>query len=60
MNDKPMKVIRSQKLAGTLMVRGFVLVKMEKDNCSDSGRNVFFFNDSPQLDNAIREYSQKH
>lgn len=50
------KTIYSQKLAATLMLKGFVLVGMEKNNASDSGRNVFFFKDSPELEKAISEY----
>lgn len=50
------KTIYSQKLAATLMLKGFVLVGMERNNASDSGRNVFFFKDSPELEKAISEY----
>lgn len=54
--DTKLKAIRSQKLAGTLMVKGFVLVAMEKD-IDASGRNVFFFNYTPELDKAISDYT---
>ena len=43
------------KLAGIAMSRGFVLLSMERNN-DGSGRNVFFFNDSPDLQKLITEY----
>lgn len=49
------KPIYSQKLAAYLMLRGFVLLNMEK-NKDNSGRNVFFFNNSNQLEDATNEY----
>lgn len=57
MDEYEMKMIRSQRLAGTLMIKGFVLVGMERDKTSNSGRNVFFFNESPELEAAINEYA---
>ena len=45
MNERKMKTIFSQKLAGYLMLRGFVLVGMEQGK-NLSGKNVFYFNDS--------------
>lgn len=50
------KIIYSQRLAGYLMLRGFVLMGMDQDRRID-GRNVFFFKNSPKLDDAIMEYS---
>lgn len=47
--------IYSMKLAGIAMSRGFVLLSMER-NTDGSGRNVFFFNDSPDLQKLIIEY----
>ena len=47
--------IYSMKLAGIAMSRGFVLLSMERNN-DGSGRNVFFFNDSPDLQKLITEY----
>lgn len=55
-NDQINKTIYSQRLAGTLMLKGFVLAGMERNKDSDSGRNVFFFKDSPELEAAIKEY----
>ncbi|WP_432803707.1 DUF5659 domain-containing protein [Brevibacillus borstelensis] len=54
--DKPYKVIHSQKLAGHLMARGFVLVRTEPDR-RGNGRNVFLFRKSDELERAITEYS---
>lgn len=48
--------IYSMKLAGIAMSRGFVLLSMER-NTDGSGRNVFFFNDSPNLQKLITEYT---
>lgn len=55
MNERKMKTVFSQKLAGILMTKGFVLVGMErgKDN---SGKNVFYFNDSNELNKIIEEF----
>ena len=47
--------IYSMKLAGIAMSSGFVLLSMERNN-DGSGRNVFFFNDSPDLQKLITEY----
>lgn len=55
-NDLINKTIYSQRLAGMLMQKGFVLVGMEKNEKSQSGRNVFFFKNSPELEAAIYEY----
>lgn len=46
----------SQHLAGTLMRLGFVLVGMEAKRNDPKGRNVYFFNDSPELQEAIANY----
>lgn len=57
--DKPkMKTIFSMKLAGTLMIKGFVLVDM-KPNTNGNGKNVFYFNDSPELEECITKYSSE-
>ena len=55
MNDSKMITIFSQKLAGYLMMHSFVLVSMHT-NKNNTGKNVFFFNDSPDLQIAIEEY----
>ncbi|EJL31791.1 hypothetical protein PMI05_00556 [Brevibacillus sp. BC25] len=54
--DKPYKIIHSQKLAGYLMARGFVLVRTEPDR-RGNGRNVFLFRVSDELERAVTEYS---
>ena len=55
MENKKYKIIYNQSLAGFLMMRRFVLINMRPDN-QGSGRNVFFFVDSPELQKAINEY----
>ena len=55
MENKKYKIIYNQSLAGFLMMRRFVLINMRPDN-QVSGRNVFFFVDSPELQKAINEY----
>ncbi len=49
--------IFNQRLAGWLMQRGFVLIDIAvaKD---DSGRNVFFFSNTPALHEAIHNYKK--
>ena len=46
--------VKSMKLAGFLMMKGFVLhgVKPEEN----SNRNIFLFTNSPQLLKAIEQY----
>lgn len=55
MNESKMITIFSQKLAGYLMMHSFVLVNM-RPNKNNTGKNVFFFNDTPDLQMAIEEY----
>jgi len=56
MNENKNVAIFSQKLAGWLMQRGFVLVGMEKSKISGAGRNVFFFKNSPEINAQIECY----
>ena len=56
--DKKSFIVYSQKMAGYLMQRGFVLIDMQPD-LKKTGRNVFFFNDTPQLKSAIDEYMSR-
>ncbi|MDB8698671.1 DUF5659 domain-containing protein [[Ruminococcus] gnavus] len=51
-------MVYSQKLTGYLMQKGFVLIDMRPD-LKKSGRNIFFFNDTPQLKSAIDEYMSR-
>ncbi|KKO54500.1 DUF5659 domain-containing protein [Paenibacillus sp. DMB20] len=49
-------VVLSQKMAGHLMMRGFVL-KGIGENHRYPGRNVFFFKNTPELQEAIAEFN---
>lgn len=50
-------VIMSQRLAGFLMLRGFVLQGVGR-NRKFPDRNVFYFVNSPELRTAMVEYKQ--
>lgn len=52
-------IVMSQRLAGYLMQRGFVLQKLKPTNKNGVRRNVFIFNESEELIKAIHEYSNK-
>lgn len=54
--EKSCFTVYSQKVAGHLMERGFVLVEMRPDRLNPQ-RNVFFFQDSPELRQAISDYA---
>lgn len=56
--EKKKFIVYSQKLTGYLMQNGFVLIDMRPD-LKKSGRNIFFFNDTPQLKSAIDEYMSR-
>jgi len=45
----------SQRLAGFLMMRGFVVKLMRQD--MKTRRNIFMFNNSQELQIAVKEYS---
>ncbi|MGK4040963.1 DUF5659 domain-containing protein [Heyndrickxia oleronia] len=51
------KVIFNQKLAGFLMMRGFVLHGLEKSHF-DNRRNVFIFNQSENIEKTIQEFKR--
>ena len=52
------KIIFNQKLAGYLMVQGFILKKMGRnEKCPD--KNVFIFRQSENLEKTIKEYLSK-
>lgn len=55
---KKNKIVYNQRMAGYLMQRGFVLIDMRPD-LKKTGRNVFFFKDTPQLKSAIDEYMSR-
>lgn len=42
----------------TLVLKGFVLVEMRPDR-KGNGRNVFFFKDSPEIREAVKEYQER-
>ena len=58
MSERKMKTIFSMKLAGVLMQNGFVLVDM-KPNTNGSGKNVFYFNYSPDLEKIVTQYKSR-
>ena len=58
MNERKLKTIFSMKLAGVLMQNGFVLVDM-RPNTNGSGKNVFCFNDSPELEKMINQFKNR-
>ena len=58
MNERKLKTIFSMKLAGVLMQNGFVLVVM-RPNTNGSGKNVFYFNDSPELEKILTQFKRK-
>lgn len=49
-------VVFNQKVAGYLMLNGFVLKKIEKSNKIDCQRNVFIFNDTEQIREKISKF----
>ena len=52
-------IVLSQKVAGYLMQKGFVLQKLKPTNKEGLKRNVFIFNESEELIKSIHEYSNK-
>ena len=48
-------IIFSQKMAGWLMYQGFVLIQMRPDK-KNREKNVFFFKESEEIKNKIKEY----
>ena len=49
------RYVFSQRLAGYLMQKGFVLLRMNI-NLDDNYKHVFWFNGSPAISLAISEY----
>lgn len=58
MKTEKYQIIFNMALAGYLMQKGFVLINMRSDN-RGSGRNVFFFNNSSELQKEIASYTCK-
>ena len=57
MSNTKMITIFNQRLCGYLMMKGFVLVAMsENKHCA--GKNVFFFNDSDELQKSIIDFRE--
>lgn len=50
-------VIYSQRMAALLMLRGFVLLELKK-NDRHPNKNVFIFKDTLELRNAMKEISE--
>ena len=50
------RIVYSQRLAGYLMQRGFVLARIDKNEKYPS-RNIFIFKDTAQLSDAIKDYN---
>jgi hypothetical protein len=51
-------IIFNQRLAGFLMMSGFVLKRMDKTNKADSNRNIFIFNDTESLHQTISQFKK--
>jgi len=50
-------VIYSQKMAGYLMLRGFILQDIKR-NYDNSGRNIFYFKESDELKKSIKQFNE--
>ena len=57
--NKDIITVFSQRLAGYLMYNGFVVGGMRPDD-DGSGRNVFFFKNTDDIQKAIKRYRQLH
>lgn len=57
MNNSKLYYVKSMKLAGFLMMRGFVLHGMERDK--NTNYNVFLFTDTEKLSMAIKDYNER-
>lgn len=49
-------VIFNQRMAGYLMLKGYVLLEMRPDIKSISHKNIFIFRDTPQLRQSMSDY----
>ena len=57
MEDKiPVVTIHSQAMAGFLMMSRFILIDKRVD-LKNKDKNVFVFRDSPEIRNAMKNYS---
>ena len=57
-NNDILRVVYSQRAAGFLMQKGFVLVKIAPDKYNPN-KNIFLFNNSDALDSALKEYASQ-
>ena len=58
MSETKYYTIFSQRLMAELVAKGFVLINMRLDE-KGSGRNVFYFRNSPELRQAIVRYKNR-
>ena len=49
-------IVFNMATAGYLMMRGFVIKRIERTNKGDKWKNIFIFNDSEKLKEAIQDY----
>lgn len=49
-------IIFNQRMAGYLMQKGYVLLDMQPDVKSTSGKNIFLFKDTPQIRRSMSDY----
>lgn len=59
MNNSKTKYIFSQKMAGYLMLNGFVLLSIE-NNIKDKNKKVFLFKESNALLSTMEQFSKFH
>lgn len=59
MESKKILAIRSMNMAGYLMLKGFVLIRMERNYKSNDNRNVFIFHDTEELSKCMEMYLNK-
>lgn len=59
MKNKEYKYIFSQRLAGYLMLQGFRILRINH-NLNDDYKNVFVFNNSPEITQAMIDYKQTY
>lgn len=52
-------IVFNQKLAGNLMINGFVLKRVEKTNKPNSNKNIFIFNENEDLLVFIQDFKNK-
>lgn len=50
--------IFSLRLAGYLMLKGFVLMSVDENKTLNNGRKIFFFRKSPQIQEAMSEFQR--